>query len=96
MCSLLEGTVPENTSEGISLPYALILIANDLKSYYCEAITAQPDQASIANVALLDWFWEETVAGKVLLAIKKTSKNSTDPLLQLVGSMLIVPAKIKH
>jgi len=76
---LLEGNVPENTTEGISLPYAPILIADDLKSYYCEAITAQPDQASIANVAFLDWFWEETVAGKPCWQQRKPAKTAQIP-----------------
>ncbi len=57
-------------------------------------MTAQPGQESISSQALLDWFWEETAAGKVLRQIKEASKKSQDPLMQIVGGMLIVPVSV--
>lgn len=93
LCSILEGAIPENPRSDIALPYTLLLAANDLKSYYCEAIAAQPGQESVSSQALLEWFWGETIAGKALLEIRKVSQKSEDPLIQLVGSLLIVPAK---
>lgn len=93
LCSILEGSIPENPRTDIALPYTILLAANDLKSYYYEVIMAQPSQGTISSRVLIDWFWEETVAGKVLLEIRRVSQKSEDPLIQLVGGLLIVPAK---
>lgn len=41
---------------------------------------------------LTDWFWEETVAGKVLLAGKEAGRTNEDDLMRTVSSKLIVPA----
>lgn len=94
ICSFLQGSVPENPRSDIALPYTLSLVVNDLKAYYSEAITAQPGQESTSSQVLLDWFWRETVAGRVLLAIREASKKSPDALMQIVGSNLIVPTKV--
>lgn len=93
LCSILEGVLPQNPQEDLALPYILALVANDLKSYYSEAVTAQPGQTAITGQTFSDWFWGETIAGKVLLAIKEASEKSEDPLMQLVGGLFIVPAK---
>lgn len=94
LCSFLEEEVPQSPRADVALPYALSLVVNDLKAYYAEAMTAQPGQESISSQVLLDWFWEETAAGKVLLQIKESSRQSGDPLMQLVGTMLIVPVSV--
>jgi hypothetical protein len=96
ICSFLQGSVPENPRSDISIPYTLSLVINDLKAYYVEAITAQPGQESTSSQVILDWFWGETVAGRVLLAIKEASKKSPDALMQIVGGSLIVPTKVAH
>jgi hypothetical protein len=94
LCSFLEGKAPGNPRSDMGLPYTLSLVVSDLKAYYGEAMTAQPGQESVSSQALLDWFWEETVAGKVLQTIKVASQKSDDPLMQIVGGMLIVPVSV--
>jgi hypothetical protein len=91
MCSFLEGNLPESPLEDVSLPYALNLATDDLKAYYFEGITSQPGQESPSSKVVSRWFWKDTVAGKVLLAIKEVCKKSDDGLMKLVGSILIVP-----
>lgn len=94
--SIIDGIIPENPRSDIALPYTILHAANDLKSYYFEAVTAQPGQESISNQALAEWFWKETIAGKVLLKIQEVSQKNEDPLIQIVGSLLIVPAKFSR
>jgi len=92
ICSFLEGGLPENPREDISLAYSLNFATDDLKAFYFEGITAQPGQQSPSSEVLSDWFWGETLAGKVLLAIKKVCMENEDRELRRVGVSLIVPA----
>ncbi len=95
-CSFLRGRVPENPRQDISLAYTLNLASDDLKAYYFEAITSRPGQESPSSAVVSDWFWSETTAGRVLLAIKDICKKSEDGLMQIVGAMLIVPTVQAH
>ena len=96
VCSFLCGVEPENLLTDVPLGYTLKLAVEDLKTYYYEGITAQPGQESVSSRVLSDWFWEETVAGDVLLAVKETCGNSEDRLLQIVGRVLIVPSHVSR
>lgn len=90
----VKGEEPENPRDDMSLAYTLKLAVEDLKSYYIEGITAQPGQADTSSRVLRDWFWDETVAGKVLLAVKKFCEASTDETMKMIGSHFLVPGDI--
>jgi len=92
----LDGSIPENPRGDLPLALALKLAADDLKAYYCEAVTAQPGQVSPGSDTLADWFWGETMAAKVLLAVKQSCSNSDDEMLQAVGKRLLVPMTQAH
>ena len=96
ICSFLGDGVPENPPQDISLTYTLNLATDDIKAYYCEGITAQPGQESPSSKVLSDWFWGETMAAKVLLAIKEVCMKSEDGLMRIVGKLLIVPTAQAH
>ncbi|MFH1628757.1 MAG: hypothetical protein ABIE47_08560 [Pseudomonadota bacterium] len=87
----MEGNTPENPRKDLPVALVLKLAADDLKAFYIEAASGQPGQPLPGNAVLSDWFWGETVAGKVLLAVKQHSKNSDDKMLRVVGEKLIVP-----
>jgi hypothetical protein len=84
-------TEPENPRNDIPLVNTLKLAVEDLKSYYFEGITAQPGQSGASSQMLNDWFWDETVAGKVLLAVKKACEASPDKMMNMIGAHFIVP-----
>ena len=86
-----DSPITEDVQTAWSCPVDLTPEMDDLKACYTEAVTAQPGGASPGSQALLDWFWEETVASKALFAIKNICMKSSDEVLQLVGKMLIVP-----
>lgn len=94
ICSFVKGVEPENPRDDLSLAYTLKLAADDLKAYYFEGITAQPGQESASSQILSDWFWKETVAAKVLLAVREVSNGSEDGLMRIVGRALVVPANL--
>ena len=83
ICSFLKGETPENPRDDIALPYTLNLATDDLKAYYFEAITTQPGQESPSGKFLADWFYNDTLAGKVLFTLRDISKKSEDGLMKL-------------
>jgi hypothetical protein len=91
ICSFLGDGIPDNPRDDIALPYTLNLATDDLKAYYSEAITAQPSQESPSSQVLSDWFYGETVAGKVLFAIQDVGRKSEDMLMKILGNALIIP-----
>lgn len=96
ICAFLKGEKPENPRDDIDLPYTMNLATDDLKAYYFEAITTQPGQESASTRVLLDWFYQETVAGKVLFALSESCKNSDDRLMKFICNLLIIPMAQKN
>lgn len=92
ICSFLKGETPENPRDDIALPFTLNLATDDLKAYYFEAVTTQPGQESPSSEVLSDWFYDETVAGKVLFALRDLGKKSEDGLMKILGNVLLIPA----
>jgi hypothetical protein len=92
--AFVRGEEPENPRDDIPLAYTLKFAVEDLKAYYIEGITAQPGQESASSQRLADWFWDETAAGRVLLALKKVCEASTDDKLNQVGAHFLVPMEV--
>lgn len=92
--AFVKGEEPKNPRDDISLVYTLKLAVEDLKAYYIEGVTAQPGQANASSQVLQDWFWDETAAGKVLLALKKVCEASPDKMLSMIGAHFIVPGDV--
>jgi hypothetical protein len=91
ICAFIEGGTLENPHRDISLAYALNLATDDLKAYYFEGITAQPGQESPSSDVVTNWFWQETIAAKVLREVRKAGMKSEDPEMRRVAAVLIVP-----
>ena len=84
-------SVPANPREDISLSFSLNFAVDDLKAFYYEAAAAQPGSASPTAEELDDWFWGETVAAKVLFAVKDRCLKKEDKMMQLLGKILLIP-----
>lgn len=89
----LDGSIPGNPRGDLPLGLMLKLAADDLKTYYFEAATARPGESAPSSEVLADWFWQETIAAKVLRAAKDSCMNSDDPMLKGVGERLLIPMK---
>jgi hypothetical protein len=84
-------SVPANPREDISLPFSLNFAVDDIKAFYYEAAAAQPGRISPTAEELDDWFWGQTVAAKVLLAVKDRCLEKNDKIMQLLGKILLIP-----
>ncbi len=92
ICSFFGDEIPDNPRDDISLHFTLNLATDDLKAYYFEAITAQPGQESPSSQVLSDWFYDETMAGKVLFALRDRANEGDDGMMKMLGNVLIIPA----
>jgi len=70
------------------------LAIDDLKAYYFEAATARPGRASDKELA--DWYYGETVMGKVLVDLNETSRLADDGILNKMAIRKILPAHQQH
>jgi hypothetical protein len=92
--AFVEATGPDNPRDDIPLAYTLKFAVEDLQSYYIEGVTAQPGQEGVSGKILKDWFWSETVAGKVLLALKKVCEASEDEGMSQMGAHFLIPMEV--
>ena len=72
----------------------LKLVLMDVKTYYLEAALARPGRASSRD--LEDWFWGETNAGQVFLALQRRCAASDDPFIATLGRQFIIPRAQAH
>jgi hypothetical protein len=92
--AFIGGKEPENPRDDIPLAYTLKFAVEDLQSYYIEGVTAQPGQGGASGQSLTNWFWDETVAGKVLLELKKVCEASPDDKISQMGAHFLVPMEV--
>lgn len=91
ICSFLAEAPLKNPRQDIPLASELRYAADDLKAYYNEAVTAQPGMETSDSKLLAKWFWENTVAGKVLKTVREACARSQDKALQGVAAGQLVP-----
>ena len=75
---------PDEASEADSLRWS----AGDIKSYYLEAVTAQPGAKPAAQ--LERWFWRETAGGEMLRQLREICLIHDDPKVRDVGEFMLV------
>ena len=81
---------PKNPDPEYPLAHSLNLAIDDLKAFYTEAVTAQPGSGGTSS-QLLNWFYGQTAAGRLLYAIKDKGIQSEDKYLKIVAGALIIP-----
>ncbi|MBI4187854.1 MAG: hypothetical protein HY529_01470 [Chloroflexi bacterium] len=91
ICSIIEEGKLENPRPDVPLSFELRYVADDLKAYYYEAVTAQPGMETTDSEALAKWFWKDTVAGEALLVVSEACSKSLDESVQRVARVSIVP-----
>jgi hypothetical protein len=89
--AFLDGQAPPNPRTDIPVAALFRFAVEDLKSYYCEAMTAQPGQRAADSTRLADWFWRETTAGRVLFAVHEVCQHSEVPGLHVVVNGSLIP-----
>ena len=72
----------------------LKIVLMDVKTYYLEAALARPGRASSRD--LEDWFWGDTNAGQMFLALQRKCAANDDPFIATLGRQFIVPRAQAH
>lgn len=85
----LDGAPQPTQLPGVPTGVALKRACDDLKAYYYEAAAAQP--GNLSPKAIDNWFWRETAAARVFLAIREICQQSTDDSLRPLGALGLVP-----
>ena len=92
--SILETGRAEGIADG-ELGVCLRYASEDLRNWYIEAASARPGAAASAP-QLADWFWGETSAGALLLALHPACLASDNPQLKRVAAGALVPRAQHH
>jgi hypothetical protein len=93
--SFISGARETYPIAGVTIASGIRMAAEDLKATYCEGLTAQPGQTG-SSMAIADWFWGETVAARVINAIREICLGLPDKEFQLLGKLLLVPRTQLH
>lgn len=72
----------------------LKIVLMDVKTYYLEAALARPGKASSKD--LDNWFWGDTAAGQMFLALRHRCAASDDSFIATLGKQFIVPRAQAH
>ncbi len=79
-------TVPLHATAALTLRF----LCDDIKAMYSEA--AQTDGAPPSSRQVDTWFWSETIAGRLLIALRSMALQSENNALKTVGGRFFVPA----
>ena len=91
LSSWLSPSAPVEVVNGHTPKAMLKLAVEDLRAFYFEAAAGQPQGDDIGSKQLADWFWGETSAAKLLLALRERLIPDEDPALRMLGHNSVVP-----
>jgi hypothetical protein len=83
------GPRPESPHPELSSAQLLKLGVEELKVFYLEGVAARPSAISGRQAA--DWFWGETAAARLLVALREVCINAIEPDVRWMGHNLMVP-----
>ena len=92
--AFIKGEIPENPRDDVDVSVTLKLAAEDVKSFYVEGITSQPGQQGLSSRKLSGWFWNDTVAGEVLLKLVQVCSESDNEMIRMTGQYAIAPMDV--
>ncbi len=78
-------TVPMHDTPALALRF----LADDLKALYGEAVQADGEAPSARQID--HWFWRQTAAGQLLIALRNVALESENNALKTVGGRFFVP-----
>ena len=89
LAASLSGTPPATNDPAVSPVQELRWAVDDLKAYYLEAMSA--DDAMPSSRQMQAWFWDCTLAARVIIALRRQLVASEDKRSQAIGRMNLVP-----
>tara|TARA_B100000315_G_scaffold246047_1_gene272870 strand:+ start:484 stop:1056 length:573 start_codon:yes stop_codon:yes gene_type:complete len=95
LVSFVDDPSIESFMDGQPIGRALKLTSDDLKHFYFQAAMAKP--GSISDIQMGDWYYGETLAGKLFLKLREICLDHEVEALQMIGRTNFVPnAMLKH
>ena len=92
MVALFLKGIPVVNFENLSAGETLKLLFEDVRTYYHEAAAARPGTPNAT--AIQNWFWQDTAAGRVFLALQQLCVASADKSLQQLCATSLVPKAV--
>lgn len=89
LAASLSGAPPATDDPALSPVQALRWAVDDLKAYYLEAMAA--DGAMPSSRQMQAWFWDRTLAARLIIALRRKLLASDDKRSQTIGRMNFVP-----
>lgn len=90
LAAFLDASPPADSPvPGQPLAETFKLAVEDVKAFYLEAVTAEPNPGSAAEIDR--WFWDETAAGELLRALRERLAGHPDGRLALYAAFTLVP-----
>jgi len=89
-----EGKPVPSYRAGMPLANAMRLACEELKAFYAEANAGQPGERSAHSVQ--EWFWHQTAAGRLILALHTALLNSGDKELRSFANESMIPRVARH
>lgn len=86
--SALDGALPTVALHDSSA-LATRFLVDDIKALYGEAVQAEGEPPSARQID--SWFWRDTLAGQLLLALRSSAMQSENNALKTVGARFFVP-----
>jgi hypothetical protein len=83
------GALPASDDPAVSAVQALRWAIDDLKAYYLEAMSA--DGAMPSSRQMQAWFWDHTLAARLIIALRRQLLAGEDKRGQAIGRMNLVP-----
>ena len=93
--AFLEPSARAEPPDGKDVASTLRFAIEDLRNWRLEAITAQPGPKP-SSKTLSDWFWGETAAGALTLALHPVLSQSSDARIRQVGKGQLIPRAQRH
>ncbi|HJQ55363.1 MAG TPA: hypothetical protein VJ890_00565, partial [Vineibacter sp.] len=90
ICAFLDGKAPDASPlPDLRAIQAARYVIDDLKALYTEAAVAPGTRPASAQV--LDWFWNRTIAARLIQAVRRACLASDDKVLNIVGGNQLLP-----
>ena len=89
LSAYLAGSAPASSDPSTNSVQALRWAVDDLKAYYLEAMSA--DAAMPSSRQVQSWFWDQTLAARAIIALRRQLLASDDKRSQAIGRMNLVP-----
>lgn len=89
--SFFAGGPAENPVPEVRPGHVMRYASDDLRAYYLEAASFGDERPS--SLQLADWYWDETLAGRTVMALRAACLAGSDKVLSTIAKVILVPGR---